>query len=87
MFKEHLAPRDVEEIRVSLAQDVYLPGLLHELGLVASAGEGRRMIDQGGVRLDGEAVEARVYTCARARVAGALVQVGKRRFARPIAVD
>jgi len=86
VFKEHLAPQDVEEIHVHLAEDVYLPGLLHELGLVASAGEGRRMIDQGGVKIDGEPVQDHGYTCARARVAGALVQVGKRRFARPIAL-
>ena len=86
VFKEHLAPQDVEEMQVRLAEEVYLPGLLHELGLVASAGEGRRMIDQGGVKIDGEPIQERAYTCARARVEGALVQVGKRRFARPIAI-
>ena len=85
VFKEHRAPEEVKEIAVHLADEVYLPGLLHELGLVASAGEGRRMIDQGGVKIDGRPVESGVYTCARARVEGALVQVGKRRFARPIA--
>jgi tyrosyl-tRNA synthetase len=85
IFKRHLAPEDVPEIEVELFQDVYLPGLLSELGLVSSAGEGRRMIDQGGVRLDGEPVEPRVYNHARTAVEGRLVQVGKRRYARPIA--
>jgi tyrosyl-tRNA synthetase len=85
LFKEHRAPEDVLEVEVDFAEDIYLPGLLCELGLVSSAGEGRRMIDQGGVRLDGEQLEARAYTCVRARVENALLQVGKRRFARPIA--
>ncbi len=85
VFKQHQAPADVPEIEVDLGDDVYVPGLLHALGLVASAGEGRRMIDQGGVRLNGDPLEARVYNYARARVEGQLLQVGKRRFARAIA--
>ena len=85
MFKQHQAPEDVPEIEVDLDDDVYVPGLLHALGLVGSAGEGRRMIDQGGVRLDGEPLEPRVYNYARTRVEGMLLQVGKRRYARPIA--
>jgi tyrosyl-tRNA synthetase len=84
VFKDHLAPTDIPQTVVELAEEVYLPGLLQELGLVSSAGEGRRMIDQGAVKLDGALVEPRLYTCARARVDGALVQVGKRRFARPV---
>lgn len=85
VFKQHQAPEDVDEIEVDLADDVYLPGLLVDLGLVASAGEGRRMIDQGGVKLDGAQLEARIYNYARTNVEGRLLQVGKRRFARPIA--
>jgi len=84
-FKQHQAPEDIPEIPLSLAEEVYLPGLLVELGLVSSAGEGRRMIDQGGVKVDGEPLAASLYTYARARFEGRVVQVGKRRFARPIA--
>ena len=84
VFKEHQLPEDIAEIPVRFEEDVYVPGLLHELGLVSSAGEGRRMIDQGGVRVDGEQLEPRVYNYARARVDGLVVQVGKRRFARPV---
>jgi tyrosyl-tRNA synthetase len=83
-FKQHQAPEDVPEIAVELEDDVYVPGLLHTLGLVGSAGEGRRMIDQGGVKLNGEPLEPRVYNYARTRVEGSLLQVGKRRFARPV---
>jgi len=85
VFKRHQLPSDIPEVAVSLAEDVYLPGLLHELGLVASAGEGRRMIDGGGVRADGEQLSARCYNLARVCVEGKVLQVGKRRFARVIA--
>jgi tyrosyl-tRNA synthetase len=84
VFKSHKAPADVPEIEIDLAEDVYLPGLLNELGLVSSAGEGRRMIDQGGVKVDGDALESGLYNYARARLDGRVVQVGKRRFARPV---
>jgi tyrosyl-tRNA synthetase len=66
---------------------VYLPGLMHELGLVASASDGRRMIDQGGVKIGGLALEPRVYTYARAQVENMVIQVGKRRYAQPIAAS
>lgn len=84
VFKQHRAPEEVPEVVVDLADDVYLPGLLVDLGLVASAGEGRRMIDQGGVKLDGAPLESRVYNYARATLEANVLQVGKRRFARPV---
>ncbi len=84
VFKEHRAPEEIERIVVDLAQDVYVPGLLVSLGLATSAGEGRRFIDGGGVRVDGEPLVAGVYTVARATVENRVVQVGKRRFARPV---
>lgn len=82
VFKEHQAPEDTPEVALTLDDEVYLPGLLHQLSMVSSAGEGRRLIDQGGVRIDGEAIESRTYTCARGRIYGAVLQVGKRRFVR-----
>jgi tyrosyl-tRNA synthetase len=84
VFKDHEIPEHVAEITVELSDEVYVPGLLQELGLVASAGEGRRMIDQGGVRVGGEQLPPRAYNYARARVEGHVIQVGKRRFARPV---
>jgi len=86
-FKDRQAPVDIPEVTVDLEDEVYLPGLLHQLGLVGSAGEGRRMMDQGGVRLDGEQLEAGMYYYARARVESHVIQVGKRKFVRPIAAN
>ena len=85
VFKQHQAPEDVAEIPVEMADEVYLPGLLVSLELASSAGEGRRLIDGGGVKVSGESVSPGTYTVPRARVEGAVVQVGKRRFARPVA--
>ena len=84
VFKEHEAPEDIAEVPVVLGDSVYLPALLAELGLVPSASEGRRMIDQGGVKLDGEALPPALYEYTRARVLNRVLQVGKRRFARPV---
>jgi tyrosyl-tRNA synthetase len=84
IFKEHGVPDDVPEFEVDLDEEVYLPGLLHQLGLAPSASEGRRLIDGGGVRVDGESVLPRTYSVARAYVHGRLLQVGKRKYARPV---
>lgn len=64
--------------------EVYLPALLAEWGLVKSNSEGRRMLAQGAVRIDGEKVtEERVW---RLRLVpdttDRVVSVGKRRFVR-----
>jgi tyrosyl-tRNA synthetase len=85
VFKRHEAPEDMPSVAVAMGEEVYLPGLLQDLGLVASSGEGRRMIDQGGVKIDGVPIAPSLYTFAREDVDGRVLQVGKRRFARPVA--
>lgn len=83
VFKKHDMPDDIEEHEVDLsAEKIYIPKLLCELGMASSAGEGRRAIDGGGVRLDGEPISAGVYNLDSAGLNGAVIQVGKRRFAR-----
>lgn len=82
VFRRHDAPEDVPEHTISLADQVHLPALLSELGLVASNGEGRRMIDQGGVRIEGEVVPSGSYDVERSVLDGHVLQVGKRKFAR-----
>ncbi len=62
------------------ADEVWVCRLLKASGLVRSSGEARRLIAQGGVRLDGERVEdPDLQVPARGE---ALLQVGKRRIAR-----
>lgn len=87
VFKQHQLPEEIAEVAVAMEDEVYVPALLAELGLVSSATEGRRMIDGGGVRIDGHPLQGREYSCARAHIEGKVLQVGKRRFARPISAN
>jgi tyrosyl-tRNA synthetase len=59
---------------------VHLPALLVDALGLASRGEARRLIQQGGVSVDGEPVGD--VDIARARVAGRVLKAGKRRFVR-----
>ena len=87
-FKKNQTPDDVAEYPVSLAvpnEDgkVYLAKLLAEVGIAKSAGEGRRLIDGGGVKIDGKAVPAKCYNVDPGLLhAGCVLQSGKRRWAR-----
>jgi tyrosyl-tRNA synthetase len=74
------APVDVPAIALPAGDPVHLPALLvAQLG-VASTSEARRLIEQGGVKLDGAPPPG--LDVPRSVLAGALLQVGKRRFAR-----
>ncbi len=85
VFKDHAVPDDVEECAVDLSGDVYLPALLNEVGFTPSGAEGRRLIDGGGVRVDGEPVPAKAYNIPGSRLDGKVLQAGKRRFVRIVA--
>ena len=62
--------------------NVYLPKLLAVLGLADSNSHGRRLIEQGGVRLDGEPVDADAIELPAAELEGSVLQVGRRGFVR-----
>ncbi len=83
-FVEKELPDDIPECVFEgdwPSDGVPLSVLLREVGLAASGGEARRLITQGGVRLDGEVVRD-VQALIAPPTASLLVQVGKRRFAR-----
>lgn len=87
VFKAHGVPEDIEVFDIALEDDpekggVYLPKLLADLKLVASGGEGRRMIGQGGVKVNGEVVATGAYHMPASELTGATLQVGKRKWAR-----
>jgi tyrosyl-tRNA synthetase len=56
--------------------------LLKQAGLTASTTEALRMIEQGGVKLNGEKIGDKGIRLSRGEIA--VVQVGKRKFARVI---
>ena len=80
VVREHQAPEDVAEAPLPDGDPVHLPALLVEYLGVPSTSEARRLIAQGGVKLDGEAVDE--LDLPRKRLEGAVIQAGKRRFAR-----
>ena len=78
---EHEHPDDVPELVLGDEDPVHLPALIGaRFGL--SRSEVRRLLAQGGVRLDGEAVDGEVLDLPAASLDGAVLQVGKRRFVR-----
>jgi len=79
--REGALPDRIDEVTVAAADgEMPLANLLKEAGLVASTSEALRLIDQGGVRIDGEKVGDRGQRIAAGSCA--VYQVGKRRFAR-----
>ncbi len=82
-FKENEIPDEMPQVSYSLADGgVLLAKAMTEAGLTKSNGEGRRNIDGGGVKLNGEKVSD---TNLELTAAGEyIVQIGKRRFARVV---
>jgi tyrosyl-tRNA synthetase len=80
VVRERQAPEDVPEVSLPEGDPIHLPALLAEALGIGSTSEARRLIAQGGVRVNGEVVSE--VDMPRADLAGALVQAGKRRFAR-----
>ena len=79
VVREHEVPDEVPELALPEGDLVHLPAVMADaFGL--STSEARRMIAQGGVKLDGAPVNG--LDVARAEVAGKVLQAGKRRFAR-----
>ena len=73
-------PEDVPSVHVQLSKEVStLGGILKAAGLVDSSSEGNRAIEQGGFKLNGEAVKDKTVKLAAGEY---LMQVGKRRFAK-----
>lgn len=77
-FVEKQVPDEIEEMRVE-AGSYKLPDLLVSTGLAASKGEAKRLIEQGGVRVNGEKASnaAADISIGDGEV---LFQVGKRKF-------
>lgn len=86
VFKQHELPEDIREFACDLSLNdegtVYLAKLLADAGLAASAGEARRLIDGGGVKVNGNPVPAKTYNVPPETLKNAVVQVGKRKYVK-----
>lgn len=80
-FKENEIPEDMPQVTFTMTDGVVLLArAMTEAGLTKSNGEGRRAIDGGGVKLNGEKVsDTNLELTALGEY---IVQIGKRRFAR-----
>jgi tyrosyl-tRNA synthetase len=80
-FRAGAIPENVQEVSVQAAAGgVAIPHVLKQAGLVASTSEGLRMIEQGGVKLNGEKVSDKALRLTQGEQV--VLQVGKRKFAR-----
>jgi tyrosyl-tRNA synthetase len=79
VFKNNEMPEEIREFKV-LDKEWRIVDLMHFIGLVPSKTEARRMIDQGGVRIDGAVIgdrEAQIRPTDKM-----IIQIGKRKFVR-----
>jgi tyrosyl-tRNA synthetase len=80
VVRERQAPASVPEVQLPEGDPVHLPALLADGVGIGSTSEARRLLAQGAVRVNGEVVTE--LDLPRAALEGALLQAGKRRFAR-----
>ena len=73
-------PDDIQEIKVEQGKNIL--DLLTELNFVASRGEAKRLIQGGGVKLDGEKITDMSYSVSFDD--SVVLQAGKRKFAKLI---
>ncbi|HAY27979.1 MAG TPA: tyrosine--tRNA ligase, partial [Candidatus Accumulibacter sp.] len=80
-FRHGAIPDDIAEVSLQHgAEPLTISQVLKQAGLTASTSEAMRMIEQGGVRMDGNRVDDKHFVFP---AAGTFVlQVGKRRHAR-----
>jgi tyrosyl-tRNA synthetase len=80
-FRQGALPEDMPEVSISAASEsMAIANVLKEAGLTGTTSEAMRMIQQGGVKLDGEKVSDKALQIARG--ANVVLQIGKRKFAR-----
>lgn len=80
-FQKGALPDDLPEVSVETENaDLPIANLLKNAGLVESTSEAFRMIQQGGVKIDGTKIEDRNLLITKGTIA--VIQVGKRKFAK-----
>jgi tyrosyl-tRNA synthetase len=80
VVREGRPPDEVPEVQLPDGDPLHLPKLLVATGLAPSTSEARRLIVQGGLKLDGKVVTQ--FDVPRERLNHAVLQAGKRRFLR-----
>ncbi|MFA7242138.1 MAG: tyrosine--tRNA ligase [Sulfuricellaceae bacterium] len=82
-FKQGAIPDDVPDVRLEISgAGLSVVQVLKLVGLTASTSEAMRMIDQGGVKIDGVKIEDKSLLLGKE--SPLVIQVGKRKFARVV---
>ncbi|MBT3230525.1 tyrosine--tRNA ligase [Candidatus Uhrbacteria bacterium] len=79
VFQKHEAPKDMKELAVSSPESII--DVLVRSNLVSSKSDARRMIEQKGVKLDGDVIES-VDQMIEGTMGGIVLQKGKRHFVK-----
>jgi tyrosyl-tRNA synthetase len=80
-FRDHAVPENMPEITLhSGGQGIPIPQLCKQAGLTASTSEAMRLIEQRGLKLDGDVVADKTLIVGPGKTV--VVQAGKRKFAR-----
>jgi tyrosyl-tRNA synthetase len=80
-FREGHVPEEIPEVELEAAEGgIAIPQVLKQAGLTASTSEALRLVEQGGVKVNGEKVSDKLLRLARGE--RVVVQIGKRKFAR-----
>jgi tyrosyl-tRNA synthetase len=87
VHRERELPEEVAEVELAPSWATgegrfWLPNLLFRTGLASSKAEARRLIEQGGVRLDGRPITDPETELTAEELRGRVLQVGRRRFVR-----
>ena len=80
-FRQGAMPSEIPEVTVPAGEEgIQIARMLKEAGLVSSTSDGNRMIEQGGVRIQGEGVSDKTLRFKAGEEL--IVQVGKRKWAK-----
>lgn len=81
LFVRHEVPEEIDEFGIEPGVDIHLPAAIAE-AFGISRSEARRMLTQGGVKLDGEVLPPEPLDYPSSELDDHVLQVGKRRFRR-----
>ena len=79
VFEEKLNP---DEIKIVHAKSKNIIDVLEETKLASSKSEARRLISQGGIRVDGKVVKDQNFEIGKIDQDGVVIQKGKRHFVK-----
>lgn len=84
LFKDKTIPTDLPSVSLSTQPNeaglLHIPAVLREVGFAKSNSEARRLIDQGGCRIDGQPLAPQTYDLPASDLVGHVLQAGKRNF-------